>query len=599
MADEWVESVRRATDLVEVASRYVNLRKRGQKWVGLCPFHEEKSPSFQIDPDKQLYYCFGCHAGGDVFRLVEKLDHKSFGEVVRSLAQESGIPLPERGSTEERERRERLRKALLLAQELYRKALASPLGEPARRYLRESRKLADRTVERFGLGWAPASSILAETFGAGPSSERASERGPERGDAGGEASSEGMGRALVEAGMIRPAVPGPGGHGGGDLFRNRVMIPIRDREGGAPVGFGGRSLETGGRSPKYLNSAESPTFKKREILFGIDQAARAIRREGRVLVVEGYFDVIALSQAGIENVVAPLGTALGPAHISTIKKSAGEVILLFDGDRAGREAAMSIVGRFLWDPDLSFRAIWLPDGEDPDTWVQREGRSGVEKALEEALPMGDFVLDWLESSVARAASDPGAKAALASDFLAMVRAFPDLEVQDRLLQKGAVLLGTMKDLLAHSLLSGPEAAREARKEKAAESEGTALGNRALAVRNHLVELLRMWVDGESPHPREVLKREDYAFVEDATLAAILDDLWAQPDPGPESDASGRFHDLLRRDPPLMKLWYELPSDPASRQERLEDIRQAAWRMSRKTRRKFGTDGTGQSRSVHS
>ncbi len=577
MADEWVESVRRATDLIEVASRYVNLRKRGQKWVGLCPFHEEKSPSFQIDPDKQLYYCFGCHAGGDVFRLVEKLDHKSFGDVVRLLAQESGIPLPERGSTEERERRDRIRKALLSAFDIYRKALSSSQGEPARKYLRESRKLTEKTIERFGLGWAPPSSVLTETFGGS-------------GRAG--AAPDDTGKALLETGMIRPPVSGPGGYGGGDLFRNRIMIPIRDREGGAPVGFGGRSLESGGRAPKYLNSAESPTFKKREILFGIDQAARSMRKDGQVLVVEGYFDVIALSQAGIENVVAPLGTALGPAHISTIKKNAGEVILLFDGDRAGREAAMSIVGRFLWDPDLSFRAIWLPDGTDPDTWVQREGRAAVEKALGEALPMGDFVLDWLASSVAKAGKDAAARSALTTDFLTMVRAFPDLEVQDRLLQSGAILLGTMKDLLAHSLLSGPEAVREAKKERAVEPEGPALGNRALAVRNHLVELLRMWVDGESPHPREILKREDYDFVEDPALSSILDALWTQESSSPETNGPGSFHDLLRTDPPLMKLWYELPSDPGSRQERLEDIRLAAWRMSRKKNRKSRTDGPG-------
>ncbi|MHB8368218.1 MAG: DNA primase [Leptospirales bacterium] len=580
MADEWVESVRRATDLVDVASRYVNLRKRGQKWVGLCPFHEEKSPSFQIDPDKQLYYCFGCHAGGDVFRLVEKLDHKSFGEVVRALAQDAGIALPEWGTGEERERRDRVRKALQAAFELYRKALRSPQGEAARRYLKEERKLSDKSVERFGLGWAPSSSILAETFGDGRAGT----------------DPEGIARALIETGMIKPGQPRSAGSGpGGDLFRSRVMIPIRDREGGAPAGFGGRTLETSGRAPKYINSAESPTFKKREILFGIDHAARAMKREGRVLVVEGYFDVIGLSQAGIENVVAPLGTALGPAHISAIKKHAGEVLLLFDGDRAGREAAMSIIGRFLWDPDLTFRAVWLPDGVDPDSWVSKEGREAVEKALSEALPMGDFVLDWLSSSVARArtSKDPELRANLTRDFLDMVRAFPDLEVQDRLLDRGAVLLGTMKDLLAHSLLSGPEKAKDLRKERLPEEGGPALGNRALAVRNHLVELLRIWTDGESPHPRDIFKRDDFAFVEETGLSSILDELWSQGEGDPEKNGPGIFHDLLKRDPPLMKLWYELPADPGSRQERLEDIRLAAWRMSRKRKRKEGRGGSGQ------
>ena len=559
MADEWVESVRRATDLAEIASRYVNLRKRGQKWVGLCPFHDEKSPSFQIDPDKQLYYCFGCHAGGDVFRLVEKLEHKSFGEVVRLLSAEAGIPVPERGRAEDRDRRDRFRQAMLLAERIYRRALSDPEGQEARLYLLKNRGLTEETIDRFGLGWAGGSSVLSAACA------RADKTAP-----------EGLATIFEQAGMIRK-----GASGSGDLFRNRIMIPIRERAGAAPTGFGGRLIEAGSRFPKYLNSAESPYFRKREILFGLDQASETMDREGRVLVVEGYFDVMRLSQEGVRGVVAPLGTALGPAHVSILKRHAREVVLLFDGDRAGRDAAVRIISRFLWDPDLQFRAIWLPDGVDPDQWVAREGGSGVRRALDGALPMGDFVLDWLAASLDRLRKNPGGegKAALVADFLSMVRAFPDLEVQEQLLERGAIILETMKDLLAMQLLSG-ESVPSRDKGKPAEADPASLNNRGLAWRNILVELARLWLDGGVPHPKDLWKREDFSFIDDPSLAEVLDGLWAL-----EKSPSDGLHDLLRKDPFLWNQWYDLPSDPGSRQVRLDDITVAIRRLSRKNARR--------------
>ena len=562
MADEWVESVRRATDLAEIASRYVNLRKRGQKWVGLCPFHDEKSPSFQIDPDKQLYYCFGCHAGGDVFRLVEKLEHKSFGEAVRLLSAEAGIPVPERGTAEERDRRERFRQAMLLAERIYRRELVSPGGQEARRYLSEDRGLTEETIDRFGLGWAGTGSVLSAACSGGG---KALPMAPEE-----------LSSVFEQAGMVRK-----GASGMGDLFRNRVMIPIRERTGAAPTGFGGRLIEDGSRFPKYMNSSESAFFRKREILFGLDQAAESLGREGRALVVEGYFDVMRLSQEGIGGVVAPLGTALGPAHVSTLKKHVREVVLLFDGDRAGRDAAVRIIGRFLWDPDLQFRAVWLPDGMDPDQWVAREGGSGIRRVLDGALPMGDFVLDWLAASLDRIRKAPGGegKAALVADFLSMVRAFPDLEGQEQLLERGAIRLETRKDLLAMQLLTGDSEPGRG-KGKPDEVAPGGLNNRGLAWRNIIVELARLWVDGGAPHPKDLWRREDFSFIGDPSLAELLDGLWAL-----EKSPSDGLHDLLRKDSFLWSQWYDLPSDPGSRQVRLDDITAAVRRLSRKNARR--------------
>jgi len=562
MADEWVEAVRQATDLAEVASRYINLRKRGQKWVGLCPFHDEKSPSFQIDPEKKLFYCFGCHTGGDVFRLIEKLEHKSFGEVVRSLASEAGISLPERGTAEERDKREHFRQAMLFAEKLYRKTLHSPVGQEARTYLLKKRGLTEETIERFGLGWATGHSVLSD----------ASEANKKNG---GSPSSGGKEfQDIFEmAGMIKK---GSGGSDDlfGDLFRSRIMIPIREREGWAPAGFGGRTIDPASRFPKYLNSAESPFFRKREILYGLDQAMEPMARKKRVLVVEGYFDVIRLSQEGIGEVVAPLGTALGSAHISLLKKYVQEVILLFDGDRAGRDAAIKVIGRFIWDPDLVFRAVWLPDGMDPDMWVATVGAGSVLETLDQALPMGDFVLDWLESRVLQMKKNPDGdgRGEIVESFLQLIRSLPDLQVQERLLEKGAIVLETMKDLLAMQLLNGKESGVGG----GANPTSTALNNRDLRWRNLLVELVRLWVDGAPPHPKEIWKRSDFSFITDRGLSGILDTLWTQNIEGPTA-----VHDLLKSDPFLWKQWYDLPSDPGSRTQRLADVRLMIHRLSRK------------------
>ena len=567
MADEWVEMVRRATDLPEVASRYINLRKRGHKWVGLCPFHDEKSPSFQIDPEKQLFYCFGCHTGGDVFRLVEKLEHKSFGEVVRSLAAEGGISLPEKGTAEERDRRENFRQAMLFAEQLYCHSLLSSDGQEARSYLLKSRGLTEETLARFRLGWAPGHSVLSDAVGAN-SRQGSSDafHGKDFLD------------VLEKTGMIKK------GSGGtpdrfGDLFRNRVMIPIRERAGWAPSGFGGRTIDSSSRFPKYLNSAESSYFRKREILFGLDQALEPMKRTNRALLVEGYFDVIRLSQAGIGEVVAPLGTALGSGHISLLKKQVQEVVLLFDGDKAGRDAAVKVIGRFLWDPDLVFKAVWLPDGMDPDQWVATLGADSVQMALDKALPMGDFVLDWLESRVFQMKKNPGEarRGEIVGDFLSMIRSFSDLQVQEQLLEKGAIILETMKDLLAMQLLTGGEPGFSgSSRQSVADPESMTLNNTGLRWRNLLVELARLWVDGATPHPRDIWTRQDFSFITDKALSEILDDLWSH-----DIDGSTAIHDLLKNDPFLWKQWYELPSDPGSRTQRLADVRLMIHRMSRK------------------
>jgi DNA primase len=566
MADEWVEKVRQATSLVEMASRYINLRKRGHKWIGLCPFHDEKSPSFQIDPEKQLFYCFGCHTGGDVFRFVEKLEHKSFGEAVRFLSQEAGIAPPERGTAEERDNREHYRQAMLFAEQIYRKALVTSAGQDARTYLLKSRGLTEETLERFRLGWAPGQSVLSDATGANRIPGNA-------GSAGGIDFID----VLEMSGMIKKG-SGSADDRYGDLFRNRVMIPIREREGWAPSGFGGRTIDSSSRFPKYLNSAESPFFRKREILFGLDQALEPMKQKNRAILVEGYFDVIRLSQSGVGEVVAPLGTALGSAHISILKKHVDEVILLFDGDRAGRDAAVKVVGRFLWDPDLQFRAVWLPDGMDPDQWVATLGPDAVRRALDSALPMGDFVLDWLESRVLQMKKNPDGRGReeVVGDFLSMIRSFSDLQVQERLLEKGAVVLETMKDLLAMQLLNGGPGGSELSKQSSAGQNSGTLNNRDLRWRNLIVELTRLWVDGGTPHPQEIWARQDFSFITDRTLSEILDALWSQKIEGVPA-----IHDLLKNDPFLWKQWYDLPSDPGTRAQRLSDVRSTIHRMSRR------------------
>jgi DNA primase len=354
-ADDWVERVRAASDIVEVIGQSVPLRRSGRNWMGRCPFHEEKTPSFSVHGERQFYHCFSCKAGGDVFTFVMESEKVGFLEAVEMLSRRAGIPVPERRSGEGRGQRARLLEALEAAAAAYEQWLGDPeLGARARAYL-AGRGLTRDTIRAFRLGLAPAGWDSLAT--------RLRGRVPEQ--------------VLVEAGL---ASRRDGGSGVYDRFRNRLMVPLV-APGGAVLGFGARALAVEDQ-PKYLNSPETPAYHKGAFLFALEQARRAVAPDGEVIVVEGYFDAIALHQAGLANTVATSGTAFTPDQARLLHRLAPRVALTYDGDRAGREAMMRSLGVLLAE-GLDVAVVDLPAGEDPDT-LMRRGGSGAWRAVREA-----------------------------------------------------------------------------------------------------------------------------------------------------------------------------------------------------------------------
>jgi DNA primase len=343
MADDWVERVRAANDIVEVVGQVVQLRRVGRNWTGLCPFHKEKSPSFSVNADRQFYHCFGCKAGGDVFRFIQETEKVEFLEAVELLSRRVGIPVPERRAGE-RAVRTPLLEALEQAATAYQQWLGDPeRGRAVRDYL-ASRGITAETQRAFRLGLAPEGwTNLADRLG------------PRVGE-----------EVLVQAGL---AMRREGRSGVYDRFRDRLMVPLV-APGGAVVGFGARAL--GDEPPKYLNSPETPVYHKGSFLFALDAARRSADEAGEVVVVEGYFDTIALHQAGLANTVATSGTALTADQARLLRRAAPRVALTYDGDDAGREAMMRSLAVLLGE-GLDVAVVDLPQGEDPDTLVRRGG----------------------------------------------------------------------------------------------------------------------------------------------------------------------------------------------------------------------------------
>jgi DNA primase len=359
-SDPFVEQVRLATDIVGTISSYIELKRAGKRWKGLCPFHTEKSPSFFVHEENQTFYCFGCHQGGDVFQFVMLQEKLTFPEALRMLAEKAGIPIPRtsaRGQSEDR-----IGEALDVASEFFRSSLGAPEGRAARDYL-AARGIEGAQIARFGIGWAPASwdALL----------RHARRLLPER--------------ALLQAGLVVE-----GERGLYDRFRERVIIPIRTA-GGRTVGFGGRLLGPG--EPKYLNSPETPLYKKGTVLFGLPEAREGIRQAGNVLVVEGYFDVIALHAGGIDWAVGTCGTALTPEQAGLLRRYSERWTLLFDGDAAGRAAVLRALDAVL-GVHPGVRIAICPQGVDPDSWIRRDGPAVVREGCEHALTPLQYLEGW-------------------------------------------------------------------------------------------------------------------------------------------------------------------------------------------------------------
>jgi len=371
----FVQDLLGRVDIVDVIESYVPLKRAGSNLAACCPFHSEKSPSFTVSPSKQFYHCFGCGAHGSAIGFLMEYSGLSFVEAVKELAQRVGMTVPEvRGGVSGEFGRERAEAAVALEEVMHRAAAfyKSELkrSERAIRYLK-GRGLTGEIAAKFGLGYAPAGwQSLAGAF--------ADYNGP----------------SLVEAGLVIHSEDGKRY----DRFRDRVMFPIVSQRGQV-IGFGGRILDAG--EPKYLNSPETPLFEKGRELYGLFQARQGIRAAGRVLVVEGYMDVVALAQFGIGYAVATLGTATTPAQVQKLFRQTDEVVFCFDGDAAGRRAAWRALENSLeqLQDGKQVRFMFLPVEHDPDSFVREHGREGFEALVADAVPLSTFALRELSARV--------------------------------------------------------------------------------------------------------------------------------------------------------------------------------------------------------
>ena len=395
--DSVLAELRSAADIVEVIGEHTRLKKAGRSWKGLCPFHNERTPSFTVDRDKGLYHCFGCGAGGDIIHFVRQIDRLEFPEAVEALAGRFGVTIPRRARGPRDDRREKLLEAVSAAHRFYRAELAKS-GSRAAAYLDERGVPAD-LGSRLELGHAPESwDALSRAL---------SPAYPES--------------LLVEAGLLQPGQEGKRAY---DRFRDRLLFVLRD-ERGRPIGFGGRSLSPESE-PKYLNSPESPIFQKKRTLYGLSAAREAMRRRERVVLVEGYFDHLALLSAGIEETVASMGTALTPEQAEKLRRLAPAVVVCYDGDVAGRAATRGALSLLLAQ-GFSAKVARLPAGCDPHDVLRQEGAASLASRIEEAPDALAWLLD-----AAGSGSDPmepglssAEKSERVSGVLDILRAIPD------------------------------------------------------------------------------------------------------------------------------------------------------------------------------
>jgi DNA primase len=374
-SQQLLDEIRSRADILEIVGQVVKLKRTGENWKGLCPFHTEKTPSFTVNPKRNIYHCFGCGAGGDAFSFLMRQERVAFPEAVRALADRAGVALPDAGqrAPEVDGKLEALRRAMALAAEFYTRSLWEPGGEKPRAYL-EQRGVDPEVAKRFGLGYAPESwnALL------------------------GVMARQGIGEDQNAPGFY-------------DRFRGRLLFPIRDVQGRV-VAFGGRALS--GEEPKYLNSPETPLYVKGQMLYALDVARIAMRERSRAIIVEGYLDCLMAHQHGFGETVAALGTAFTPAQLGLLRRYADEVVALFDADAAGQKASSRLeemmndvmdlqnlgwsvarTGGFEKAGHLPIRVALLPPGHDPDSLLRAEGAAALTARLDAARPLLSFVLE--------------------------------------------------------------------------------------------------------------------------------------------------------------------------------------------------------------
>ena len=508
---EWIDEVRDRSDIVSVVSEYVPLKRKGSKFWGLCPFHEEKTPSFSVDAERQLYYCFGCHAGGNVITFVMNLEHMEFPEAVVHLAERAHMTVPERTGGEAavpKKDRDRLYEALTAAARFYYKTLYSPQGARALQYLHD-RGLRDNVIRRFGLGATP----------------------PDHGGLTAHLREQGFAdKELVEANLALE-------RGGRvfDTFRDRVMFPIFDPRGRV-IAFGGRVIGKG--EPKYLNSGDTPVFNKRRNVYGLNFLKGGHR--DRLRLVEGYMDVVSLYQHGVDGCVATLGTALTPEQIRLMKRYAPEILLTYDGDGAGQRAIARGLDLFEQE-NVPARVTVVPDGMDPDEYVRARGGEALE-ALG-SVDATTYRLDALKAQFDL--DDPEARARYAVEGAKVLRRLQDPVEVERFVGRLHEETGFTRETLLEQVGRRGAPAPQPIAERAPRREEKRMEDGALRAERELAALL---ATGERL-PEGLVQLEDFtdpacAFVARLALSGEGGRLQEALEQVEDEDLRGRITRLL-------------------------------------------------------
>jgi DNA primase len=391
----FIDDLRRQSDIVRIIQDYVTLKKAGANWVARCPFHKETKPSFSVNPAKDIFYCFGCQKGGSVFNFVMEIERVTFPEAIKIVAEKSGVALPKMiddGRFEARKREsDQVIELNQWALQWWQDQLQSKAATSVRQYLRQ-RGLTDETAETFRLGFAPDSweALSTHLRQKGAAQEQ-----------------------LERSGLVVKKEEG----GSYDRFRGRLIFPVFDAQG-KPIAFGGRTLDPEGE-PKYLNSPETPAYTKGRHLFGLNLTRDEIRRQGFAILVEGYLDLIVPYQHGVKNMAASLGTALTPEQVKLIARFARKVVVNYDGDRAGVQAAKRAIETLLAE-DIEVKVLVLPDNADPDDFIRKYGVTEYQQQRSKAQPQIQFVID--QALRDRNLHNPADKAAAVEETLPFVRA---------------------------------------------------------------------------------------------------------------------------------------------------------------------------------
>lgn len=391
----FLDDLRRQADIVRVVQDYVTLKKKGANWMACCPFHKEKTPSFSVSPAKEIFYCFGCHKGGSVFNFVMEMERVSFPEAIRIVAEKSGVALPKLAQDDRFEERQRdIDEVIQLnswALEWWQQQLGSSEARYAREYL-EKRQLAPETIDTFRLGYAPDNWDALSTY--------LKQKGANA-------------NQIERSGLVVKKEEG----GSYDRFRGRLMFPVLDIRG-RPIAFGGRTLKPD-EGAKYINSPETAAYTKGRNLFGLNLTRDEIRRQGYAILVEGFLDLIVPYQFGVRNIVASLGTALTPEQVKLLGRFARKVVVNYDGDRAGVQAAKRAIELLLAE-ELEVKVLVLPDNSDPDEFIRNAGANEYQRRRGEAQPHIQFVIDQAVRD--RNLSSPAEKEAAIEEVLPYVRA---------------------------------------------------------------------------------------------------------------------------------------------------------------------------------